>query len=211
MKKAFLAAVVLLFFANPAFAQFTFSPSQTIAGLSSGNWSAQWWQYILAIPASSNPVNGNCPTNPANPGPVVFLGGPASGTLQCVVPAGKPIFFPIINDECSTNEGLGTDAAQLTACTRGIIDAVGRSTLRVTLDHVSLVDPAAFRAASPSFDVDLPTSNIFGATPGAGTSVSDGYWVMLQPLSAGSHTLHYTGCIPAFSFCINTTYQLTAK
>src|SRR5690349_1562093 len=71
-------------------------------GASYGEWSARWWEWALSIPAAQNPVleqNGaNCGIGQV--GNVWFLAGSFSGnpvTRACTLPAGKPIFFPLIN------------------------------------------------------------------------------------------------------------------
>ncbi|MCK7502716.1 MAG: hypothetical protein MZV70_00525 [Desulfobacterales bacterium] len=75
-----------------------------------GEWSAKWWQWAYSLPVDQNPFfdeNGSC-TNGANGpvGPVWFLTGVinVSGTAvrNCTVPAGKALFFPIINAEDAT-------------------------------------------------------------------------------------------------------------
>jgi len=40
-------------------------------------------------------------------------------------------------------------------------------------------------------------------------AVADGYWLLLEPLSRGEHTLHFRAASPAFS--IETTYHLTIR
>ena len=60
------------------------------------------------------------------------------------------------------------------------------------------------------------TSWIFGATGGEGTATGVGYFVMLLPLSAGTHIIHYTG---AFKFSdapedyigVDMTYHVTVQ
>ena len=53
-----------------------------------------------------------------------------------------------------------------------------------------------YRVESPQFSFTAPDPWIFSPAPGGkGTSVSDGYFVMVKPLSKGSHTLHYSGTI----------------
>jgi len=39
--------------------------------------------------------------------------------------------------------------------------------------------------------------------------VDDGVYVMLSPLSRGSHTLHFTATLPQFKFTLDITYYLT--
>ena len=58
----------------------------------------------------------------------------------------------------------------------------------------------------------LPAGNLFGDPvdfPAGLTSpsVSDGYYLMLEPLLPGSHTLHFTGGVPGFE--LDITYHLT--
>jgi hypothetical protein len=67
-----------------------------------GEWSARWWQWLLSIPAATNPnsdtTGANCAQEQA--GPVWFLAGTFGGsavTRSCTVPAGKALFFPILN------------------------------------------------------------------------------------------------------------------
>ena len=88
--------------------------------------SAKWWQWAYSIPASDHPLvaatetdGATCATGqPAagRRGSTWFLGGlftapgqpfPEGGLVErtCNVPAGKSIFLPIFNAECSTVEG----------------------------------------------------------------------------------------------------------
>ena len=54
-----------------------------------------------------------------------------------------------------------------------------------------------YRFLSDQFTFTAPTPWIFGDVGGTGTSVADGYYVMVRPLSVGSHTIHFSG---AFDF-----------
>lgn len=53
------------------------------------------------------------------------------------------------------------------------------------------------RTQSPTFSSLAGPDDIFGRDPGAldPATVSDGYWIMLPPLSAGAHTLTVTGVL----------------
>src|SRR5207248_483560 len=75
-----------------------------------------------------------------------------------------------------------------------------------------------YRVQSPLFDYTLPPDNVLRITGGgsscAGTggsacAVSDGYWLMLAPLSSGQHTIHFHGSLPAFNFALDVVYNLT--
>jgi len=40
-------------------------------------------------------------------------------------------------------------------------------------------------------------------------AVNDGYYVMLVPLAAGKHMVHFHGEVPSFDFSLDVTYHLT--
>ena len=93
--------------------------------------------------------------------------------------------------ECSyaENPGLKTES-QLTACaTEG--QNLSRS-MDVIIDGTKLKNLENYRVQSRLFDVTFPENNIFSAKPGNTTSVSDGFWVFLKPLSLGKHELEFT-------------------
>jgi hypothetical protein len=197
-------------------------PRAETRGDSSEDWSAAWWQWALTIPdGPAHPLydqtGEHCGVG--QHGGVWFLAGtsadedPDTPTLEvtraCTLPTGKAIFFPIVNIACSTLEappfgplpGEVWGDAELSACAARFIDgpvALVRG-LRVSLDDRSLKQLDACRARSPLFRFTLPSPNILGvAVPEAqetvdGQAVSDGYYVMLPPLSAGEHRLEVRG------------------
>ena len=42
-------------------------------------------------------------------------------------------------------------------------------------------------------------------------SVADGYWVMIDELKKGTHTVSFGGDAPPFHFTTDTTYRLTVR
>ena len=70
-----------------------------------------------------------------------------------------------------------------------------------------------FRGQSPFFEFIVPaTDNFLGVNDvTSGSSVSDGYWVMMRPLSPGMHVIHFEGTIvsgPGAGIIQNVTYHL---
>jgi hypothetical protein len=65
------------------------------------DWSAEWWQFALSLPASKNPLvdatGEKCAVGQR--GEVWFLVGSFIGpvTRACLIPEGKALFFPAIN------------------------------------------------------------------------------------------------------------------
>ncbi|WGJ16112.1 hypothetical protein QEV83_07675 [Methylocapsa sp. D3K7] len=193
-------------------------PNTVIAGRTFGDWSAAWWQWALSIPVSSHPLfdNGDCTTGQT--GQVFFLGGKfnpgtanATAKRQCTVPNGKNIFFPIVNAvDVFPDPKLGDTINSFRKANQDTID--GTTKLEADLDGRRLDDLGILRFQSTVFDFVVPEGNLFGLPAGADASyigVDDGVYVMLKPLSPGSHLLHFTGTFTVPSAgSLNITYQL---
>jgi hypothetical protein len=187
-------------------------PNAHAYGMTYGEWSAEWWKWAISIPVSEHPLfdNGDCDTGQI--GKVWFLGGSFAGTTtvrECTVPSGRAIFFPVVNVECSTVEPPpfhGENEAELRECAKGFMDGAS-ATLSATIDGRSVQNIASYRVQSPLFTFSAPADNVlFIPGPVKGQSVSDGYWLLLAPLSRGEHEIHFEGN-PGFP--INVTYILT--
>ena len=188
-------------------------------GMTYGQWSEEWWKWALSIPASSNPVTDTtgefCAEGQS--GKVWFLAGTfgTSETRDCSIPAGKALFFPIINAESSEIEGWGTTEELLREDATATADAI--TFIEVIVDGKTLqtelqTEPnLGYRVQSGLFTIWLPPDNVLGITTEEGVSsiaVADGYWIMLAPLSAGKHTIHIHGEVGEF-FATEVTYELT--
>lgn len=231
-KFAVVVVSLMVVLALPVFAQFT-SPvvktSEVAFGRTYGEWSAAWWQWAFSIPVASHPLfeNGDCSVGQS--GSVWFLGGkfcqtgqPCNGTAtrSCTVPAGKGLFFPLNNVEDSApeepNYGCGNSLPPLVSgtiaerrqCVAMYVDAAPK--LEADLDGRPIHNLKDFRVQSVEFEVTWPDDNVLtaiGEGPfSAGTYspvVDDGYYLMLEPLSPGTHTLHFQAGSQ------NVTYHLT--
>jgi hypothetical protein len=133
----------------------------------------------------------------------------------CTIPDGKALFFALPNSEWSSLEGFATESDQ-----RANAKLFGDHIVNpfCTIDGVPVQSIGSFRAGSPQFTFSAPTPWIYGDTGGTGTTVADGYYVFLDPLPAGQHTLHYGGGFhfavaagDAFDFndTLDMTYSLT--
>lgn len=202
------------------------SPQATVAGAAFPAWSARWWQWAISLPFNdSHPLKDEegDEVHRGQSGPVWFLGGAvnASGvvTRKVMLPAGKYLYFPLVNAECSSVEAPpyagGDTQVTLNACARKF----QKSDLFCSVDGVAVPGLEGNRVLSPVFTFNAPQPNLLGVTgPTQGSAVDDGYYVMLEPLAPGEHTLRfggrfgYTDTDPSlsFSFTQNITYQLTA-
>src|SRR5262249_12618813 len=102
-------------------------PGDTYVGLTHGEWSAKWWRRGLEESAAERPLldqtGANCSVGQA--GDVWFLAGILGTgdpvTRRCLVPAGKALFFPVLNAFCVA-EGDGSFVFQQ-QCAAAFVDA----------------------------------------------------------------------------------------
>jgi hypothetical protein len=198
------------------------------AGSTHGQWSEAWWRWAMSIAAAQSPLadttGAQCGVSQS--GPVWFLAGTPGGqaTRRCTIPAGKAILFPIINAEWSVAEAnasgggcfvpgviSGTSEQALRACAAAQIDHV--TAVEASVDGTSLRDLQQYRVVSGLFSFNAVDGNVFGVPTGTTSSVSDGYWVLLAPLSPGLHTIHFSGVASfpelQFTFQEGADYTLT--
>jgi hypothetical protein len=166
---------------------------------------AEWWQRFVAI--SGNPLD-RCDIGS---GDVVFLAGTTGGsaTRSCTISSRQSILVPLINVECSTAEGNGNTPAELNKCARDFADKF--TNLSLVIDGAPVSDLTKFRVGSPVFTFTAAQGNVFGIPPGTTRSVADGYWALIRPLPAGTHTISFGGAYPPGNFTTNVTYTLTVR
>ncbi|MCX6924319.1 MAG: hypothetical protein NT154_14060 [Verrucomicrobia bacterium] len=135
-------------------------------------------------------------------GDVWFLGAPGTPERIVTIPEGKALFFGLPGAEASTLEDPpffgATEQEQRTAA-KWATDHVVPGSVFFELDGNAIANLDTFRTSSPQFSFNAPTPWIFGATGGSGTSVADGYYMLLKPLPKGDHVVH---CGGRFHFAI---------
>jgi hypothetical protein len=201
-------------------------------GASYADWSARQWQWVFSLPTDHHPLFDTADISAGQSGHVWFLGGTftlVGGTPGVTmgladrtgtIPTGTWLFFPLVDAEDSAiEEGGNADESVLRAVAKANADAVDPDSLFCEIDGVPLADLGDLRVQSPVYTVGpLPDNNIleyFGVLAPAGVSspaVSDGYFVMLPPLSAGEHTIHFGGravFADESVFIEDITYHLT--
>lgn len=159
--------------------------------------SQEWWLWDFMLPGPINPTFDHGPCTTGQSGNVWFLYGlfGPSSSYNCPVPSGTSLFFPIINVECSSLEPFpyhGDTAQDRQACAKAWIDHV--SDMAVIIDGKPIQNLHPLRSRTGDFSFTVPPDNILGvAGPAWGFSSADGYYVLLSPLSAGSHTMQIQG------------------
>jgi hypothetical protein len=177
-------------------------------GASYGEWAARWWEWAISIPADQNPIldqtGANC--GQGQVGNVWFLAGTFGGNASrlCTVPAGKPLFFPLINN-ISFSPNPNETTIDLRKQAADLINHV--NDLTCTLDHKPCAAKLfGFRAQSPIFEAIVPTGGLVDPAF-YNPMVTDGYWMLLDPLKPGIHDLTF-GATTDNGFATSVTYQL---
>lgn len=169
----------------------TFSPlspfvpaDQGIGPYSRGELVNQWslWAVPLIENARRQPTCGSLNAQ----GDVWFLADGfflAAEQGACTIPAGVPIFLPIIMTQTQLKDPrLNCPKGQM----REEYIHVEPTELFVIVDDFSLDNPFDYRASS---------LECYSLDSGVADLVSDGYWVLLKPLAPGVHLIRtgYTG------------------
>lgn len=187
-------------------------PNSSFRGHTYAEWSAKWWQWAFSLGANENPITtgGAAPCTNGQTGNVWFLvgvGGPT--TILCTVPPGTALFFPIINTECSDLESPpfhGDTPEERATCATSSVDTF--TGLAAVIDRKVVQNPTAYRVQSGDFEFTVPENNIAGVPgPASGLSSADGFYLLLHPLSAGTHIIQIVGALTSpVPTTINTTY-----
>jgi len=117
------------------------------------------------------------------------------------MPAGKAIFMPVYNwifgagvfDCAPSVPGVPCDVTALrqSAAANTVTAEGAGGILEVTIDGKRVQNVKQYRTQSPTtFCLTYPDHSLLGLPAGVYCpQVTDGYWLMLEPLSAGEHTI----------------------
>jgi len=218
-----LTHLFVAFFATATFAE-DITPNDFLVQLDSkvqdrslSHYANTWWQWAYSMPQSESPVRDvtgeKCAVN--QDGDVWFLAGGFGNSKisrRCTIPADTYLFFPIINMVQFT-------APDVVRTCQEVKDGAARNNdrfvqLRATLNGALFSGLDQYRIASEEcFDLlaKVPPEN---QPPSYAPAATDGYWMMLKPLPAGEHDLHfqafYTNQDTAFGTMVqNIGYRLT--
>jgi hypothetical protein len=194
------------------------------AGQSYGRWAAEWWQWALGIPGAVNPLTDatgeHCAQRQVDS--VWFLAGsfsPEPVVRTCEVPAGKSLFFSLINSVYGAflNDPPATRTDEFVRAAASCTEA---AQITISIDGFEVPKPTRFftgasGSLSPLFNVQLPPDNLFGVDESIvpelvlSPSGEQGYYLFVRALPPGDHVIHWvaSGCSPGFTQDI--TYQLT--
>lgn len=206
-----------------------------------GDWIADSWNWVVGIPADTNPLfGGDCTQDQS--GDVWFLAGSFGGeeTRECTVPHGKAIHFPVRNtigfacpelfgpEDCAWADAEGLEALVGDYPPDGVVPSMA-----VEVDGTALQDIEPYLAYSGAFEMDYVegTHGIFyigdadfdcgspwaegnecDAEPSsAKLAAAAGYYPMAAAPPVGNYVLHFRTENEDASWVIDITYNLTVE
>lgn len=124
-------------------------------------------------------------------------------TRRCTVPAGVKLLVPVVNTLCYP-DAVDTEVSCITD-TDDFIGSFTSGTILLEVDGVPVTASDVRSEADFTFAVDA--NGVFGTKPGIyRATIARGYWRLVDPLSAGAHTVHILASGPYFG--LDVTYQL---
>jgi hypothetical protein len=215
------------------------NPNPGVTPPDSGQYAAlsvRWWQWAYAQPVSKSPLLDTTGVN-ANVGQpsqgnifflaglIVVTNGPApphliaSADRTITIPTGTRLFFPLLNDEV---DNVAVPPTNFTVAQLRQLAIAGQDNpqeLHASIDGVPVQNLSAYRVLSPVFGYVLPNfgpsdqnlAQLFGIpfTGPVYPAVGDGYYLLLEPLTPGTHVINFGGTSADGSFSLDITYHIT--
>ena len=174
-------------------------PTAEVFGKLIKDWTENWWTWALQAPAAMNPLND--PTGQwadiDNEGPVFFAAGALSGTFErtLTVPEDTPILIPVYN---FVSVAFNSDPPDYTDQAVAAWEA-GVTGLSATIDGDPVENIEAYLVRTDYFTPGDPEPGSLLASFGIPSgddlfpSMGTGYYLMIEGLAPGPHTITVTG------------------
>lgn len=188
-------------------------------------WWSRYWQYPFAL---FDHATGSVPATLNNSGPVFYVpttgGDPTLGhvTISFSVPYGTPILVPVLpfdDLEAASIDGNAPVADREHAASvvvAGWLDSVDTTSLFASIDGTPVSNLSSYLEQTGLFSAG-PTQ-VGSLANSAGVTAGDdlypngaaGYWLMIEGLTSGQHTLDFGGSSGPFTPVNNccTNFQI---
>ena len=190
-------------------------------GLTYGEWTNKWWEWINPIPKEKSPINDytgefwdiNQPSSH-----VWFLAGNFAREYKTTVktfphrkikkmPAGRSILLPVLNCMATFLEygNLQTHDDLIRHVENDVNSVVKREFFINNKRYEAVRIPSHPRI----FKVQIPENNAFEIkNSGITDSAADGFWAFIKPLSKGNYTIHFEGSCENGRLSAGASYEL---
>lgn len=189
-------------------------------GVPYGEWPSKFWSWFIQFPKAENLRDHYTPEKCIidQSAPVWFLPDNLVGDEErtCTIPSDRAIFLPILNGICweDTADAILMNDEQLKECATagnegGVISA--------TVDGRTIEDLNSYRTQSSFFNITVPEKPIFdNAMAGKWKAIVDGFYLFLEPLPPGNHTIKTTTSVindksPEYNYASTLTYNLRVE
>jgi hypothetical protein len=186
-------------------------PGSTPFDMSYPEWHVAFWDWVMSMPAATNPMlNADDPEDLEN-APFPLWVGPYDASAgqsghvwflaeayavverEATIPAGTPLCFPLQNHMAWGWPPVPAAEAWMRYYLDLVLDT---AVISCEIDGVPVQNMEQYRHQSPAVPLVLPEDNYKGLPPGEyGMMVDDGYYLILAPLSVGTHTIHWTAAM----------------
>ena len=186
-------------------------PDDRYRGKTYGEWAAAMLQWVFSVPTEQNAITDTTGAfaDVGQSGPVFFLPGNLGGTTvrEVTVPEGKALFIGLLgyvwvqfpDDPIYTIDELREMIAPFQDNPR---------LLTCEIDGKKVRNLRRYRAQSPVFSVTVPAGNLLELDPGTyAPCVDDGYYLLVEPLSRGRHTIRFAA-ESNDGFSLDVTYHI---
>jgi len=208
-------------------------PADPHYGKTYAEWAGEWVQFIndTAPPDCANPImdttGEHCALYQDPASDVFMLAGNYGGVsirTECVVPANKALFFPLLGSS-GDNAGVPQDMllpdAEIKAFLESSFELMEEDSLKLEIDGHAIGDLERGAVDTAPYVIELePEANIYtcqmvDGVEGEFAGYVAGYWAMLAPLEPGPHTISFGGTQSASpqgqKTTVDVTYELTVE
>ena len=143
-----------------------------------------------------DPTGEKCLNGQTNSSSQVFYLSHNSGgrtERTCELPAGKGLLIPVMEVENSDKEIPGASVEDLKSASKKDQDSVNNLYLQIDGKEWKYADLIKYRTnPTDAFEVVFPDNAIYGIVKGGSSKVvSDGFYILTEPLTNGNHTVHF--------------------
>jgi hypothetical protein len=192
---------------------FIADPDTIVAGRTITDWAAKWTTWGLQAPADSNPLTDTTGqfAGTDNGGKIFFIAGPINATADTPpsertfnVPLGKTLMIPVITVFATEGKGIPASKPEFGTHYRAEVNSElqdwdNNSSLFASVDGQAIHNLRDYRVETDFFPMgNVKSSSLlenFGVPAGTPTdnTKAEGYWLMLENLPKGTHTLDFGG------------------
>jgi hypothetical protein len=182
------------------------------------DWIVRWTQWLTSVPKDKSPAidsdGKNCAINQA--GPVWFLAGTFGGSAErtCTVPKGKAIMSAVLSAFCTYLIDNVKTESELVKCAR---EGNGVADVQASVDGRPVQGLQKYGITSNLSHFVIPADNPFGFPAGKTQTIVDGWFLFMEPLLSGQHTIHFSGSVidnpttGTQSYSTEATYHLIVQ